>query len=157
MLSFVIVCLLEERETHRLLDTSEDGLTLKTSHRPLLSSVITWLSGGPPGATRQQVRCRAASSLPGIPSGTSCRRSAPVRRRWSWPGARACPGSRCWRSWSQRRRWSRQNTGCGTGAPCPTWASGSSSASAPCSSISTSCRCWRGSRACWVKHNTSAF
>lgn len=142
----VIVCVVISW-THQKMDWPSKRLTDCSS--PLLLPDC-W---GPPGATRQQVRCRAASSMPGIRSGTSCRRSAPVRRGWFWPGARARLGSRCWRSWSQRRRWSRQSTGCGTGAPCPTWASGTSSASAPCSSTSTSCRCWRGSRACWVRRD----
>lgn len=142
-------------ETHNLLDASEDGLTIKTSHR-LLLSVIIWLLG-PPRATRQPGKCRAASSQPGSHSGTSCHRSAPVRSGWFWPGAIACPGSRCWRSWSQRLQWSRQNPGCGTGALCPTWASGTSSAFALCSSTSTSCHFWKVNRACWVRRdNTSA-
>ena len=106
---------------------------------------------GPTGALGQWTRCQAAGTLPGTRCGASCRRSPPARSEWCWPVARACQGSRCWRSRLQRRRLSRQSRGCGTGAPWPTWACGTSSVSAPCSSTSTSCRCWRGSPACWVK------
>ena len=90
----------------------------------------------------------------GILFGVSSPRSEIDRSVWCWPAVRVCQGSVYWRSLSQRPQWSRQALESGTHGPWSIWASGTSSAFAHFSSTSTSCRCWKGNPACWVRTTT---
>ena len=90
----------------------------------------------------------------GILFGVSSPRSEIVRSVWCWHAVRVCQESVYWRSLSQRPQWSRQTLESGTHGPWSIWASGTSSAFAHFSSTSTSCRCWKGNPACWVRTTT---